>query len=160
MPTVVARLFAALLATLAVGTLAAVAARLLMRVLALAFDEGTEFTVAGSVIIIVIFAMLLTPAALGGALALGRGGWWAALRWFGVLVSAGVLLTTAGGTALSDGVEVVGDLTPGWRTIVAVTLAVFAGVIVGGALAAARLGARWSWRFAQAPAPSAAALVA
>jgi len=154
--TLANRLRAAALAALIVGGLTGVAARILMRLIKLAFDRPVEFSLPGTAIILLVFVVALMPAALCSALA-RRSGWvHRAIRASGVLLSAGYLFVVAAQMAIEDGTESFPGL-PGFRVALVVALfAVFAAVIVLAALVTARVAARLSDRFTvRAPRPEA-----
>ncbi|WP_028045219.1 hypothetical protein [Cellulomonas sp. URHE0023] len=153
MPTPLPRLSATFLAAVCAGAVAGVVARVLMRLLAYAFQEETGFTWEASTAIVLLFVVLMLPAALTGALAVGRRRWSAVARWAGVLLSCLVLITMAAGTATDEGLETLGRMPTGRAAVVVVLLVAFLATIVGGAFAASRLGSRWSSRFAYSTPP-------
>lgn len=87
---------AALAVAVGVGLLAGVAARLLMRLVAVGAEAPTGFSWLGSVMVVVAFVVLVAPAA---ALGLAP---WAPVRWLGALASSALVAVTTTGTASTD----------------------------------------------------------
>jgi hypothetical protein len=96
------RLVVAIVAAAAAGTVVGLAARLLMRAVALAAHGTSHFTWTGTVIIVVVFAGAMLPGAMLAALARRR-------RWLLLTTGAVFLLIPATGIATDE----VGD-TAGW----------------------------------------------
>lgn len=149
MPTLVARLLAAALAALTFGAATGFVARALMRAINLTLRQPTDFSWAGTLVIALVFVLGMTPAALAAALARRPGGTARLIRWTGLLLSAGLLLTAAATTAVADGVTLLEVLPTGRLVLAIVELATFAAAIVTGAALTSRVAGRWADRLAR-----------
>lgn len=145
----VARLLAACAAALALGALTGLAARALMRAISGALGHTPEFSWPGTLGILLVFTVLLVPAAVTAAYARRAGAVAAVVRWSGTVVSAGLLLTAAAATAVADGADTLTELSTGRLVLAVGTLVVFALVILAGTVLTARAAGRWADRFAR-----------
>jgi hypothetical protein len=110
-------------AALLAGLLMGAVARLMMRLVVLATGRPEEFSVGGTVMIMLVFVTLMIPGALLASLWRGRG------RSLLLLGGAGLLLVTATGIAAGD-IGHVGDLsTLRWVGVGVAGLGVYAAIL-------------------------------
>ncbi|NHA68138.1 hypothetical protein [Phycicoccus flavus] len=123
---------------LAVAVVAAVVARVLMRVVALVELGRPAFSVSGTAGIVLLFAL----AGVGGA-AVGRLGWRGGRRWAALAVSSGLLLYSGVAIGVSSLQDAAARDVPAWRLAVAGVLFVLVmGIAVATPWLALRLGRR------------------
>lgn len=112
-----------LVAALVAGLFLGAVARLMMRLVALATGHAEEFSVAGSVSILVAFVVVMAPGALLAALWHGRG------RSLLLFAGTALLLVVATGVAIEDIGDVSGLSAIRWVAMVAAGVGVYAAIL-------------------------------
>lgn len=110
-------------AALAAGLVLGAVARLMMRLVTLAAGNATEFSLAGTLGIMVMLAVFMTPGALLAALWRGRG------RWLLLAVGTVLLLVVASRVAISDVGDVGGLSSARWVMLIAASAGVFVAIL-------------------------------
>ena len=114
----------ALVAALAAGVLMGAAARVLMRLVAVASGEAGEFSLVGSAFIVVVFVLAVLPGALLASLYRGRG------RSLLLVAGTGLLLFVAVGTLRSDLGDVTGLSAARWTLVGLAAAGVLVAILV------------------------------
>jgi hypothetical protein len=110
-------------AALLAGLLMGAVARLMMRLVTLSAGHPGEFSLLGTVMILVVFVVPMLPGALLASLWRGRG------RWLLLVAGTGLLLVGATGVALTD-IGDVSDLPAArWVGLAASAAGVFAAIL-------------------------------
>jgi hypothetical protein len=110
-------------AALAVGLVLGAVARLMMRLVTLAAGHTPEFSLGGTLGIMIAFALFMAPGALLAALWRGRG------RWLLLAGATVLLLVVASGVAITDVGDVAGLSTGRWVLLVAAAVGVFVAIL-------------------------------
>lgn len=110
-------------AALLVGVALGAVARLMMRLVAVAAGHHGEFSIGGTVGIMVAFVVVMVPGSLLAALWWGRG-WWTLLA-----AGTGLLLVVATGVAISDVGDVSGLPPVRWAFLLLAAGGVYASIL-------------------------------
>jgi hypothetical protein len=105
------------------GLLFGAVARLMMRLVTLAAGHSGDFSVGGTLSIMLAFVVFMAPGALLAALWRGRG------RWLLLAAGTAFLLVVATGIAFSDIGDVSGLATARWALLLVTTAGVYAAIL-------------------------------